>query len=366
VPVVDIEAYVKRPVEVRRKEVEEGKFPGKVKRPMNSFMLYRKAYQNRTKNWCLQNNHQVVSQVCGESWPLEPASVRDQFNEWAKTERINHQNAHPGYKFSPSKAVTQKSTKRKASETPETVTEESDLDDFDWQEGGTKKEKKQKRDTATPTESERYSTSSPYYPQEIPEHFQFDRSQSSSYAPASSYGLNNPGKPYPAQYNQANLRNAQYYERMVRKNTSHPGQVEDVLIRVADAPGNHHYHSLPGGPTYVIMDPYQSQEESLTPEHKIDPSLVAQDDGLFDEGYPNEGSMYLGGSFDADPRWTGQYDVLDPGLYEENHGHGIEPPNFNDMQLQDQNLQILKGSRDPWSVEPLDAGHEYDKWMDEA
>lgn len=43
VPVVDIEAYVNRSAEVRRKEVEEGKVPGKVKRPMNSFMLYRKA-----------------------------------------------------------------------------------------------------------------------------------------------------------------------------------------------------------------------------------------------------------------------------------------------------------------------------------
>ena len=43
VPVVDIDAYVNRSAEIRRQEVEEGKNPGKVKRPMNSFMLYRKA-----------------------------------------------------------------------------------------------------------------------------------------------------------------------------------------------------------------------------------------------------------------------------------------------------------------------------------
>ena len=39
VEVHDIEAYVNRSAEQRRKEVDEGKVPGKVKRPMNSFML---------------------------------------------------------------------------------------------------------------------------------------------------------------------------------------------------------------------------------------------------------------------------------------------------------------------------------------
>ena len=42
VPIADIESYVNRSAEERRREVEDGKVPGKVKRPMNSFMLYRK------------------------------------------------------------------------------------------------------------------------------------------------------------------------------------------------------------------------------------------------------------------------------------------------------------------------------------
>ena len=70
---------------------------------MNAFMLYRKAYQNLAKVLCTQNNHQVVSQVCGDGWPLEPEAVRAQFNEWARIERENHQRAHPKYKFTPSK-----------------------------------------------------------------------------------------------------------------------------------------------------------------------------------------------------------------------------------------------------------------------
>jgi hypothetical protein len=74
-----------------------GKVPGKVKRPMNAFMLYRKAYQNLAKEYCPHNK--VVSQVCGVSWQLEPNHVRAQFADWANIERANHHKAHPSYKF---------------------------------------------------------------------------------------------------------------------------------------------------------------------------------------------------------------------------------------------------------------------------
>lgn len=127
VPVDDIQAYVNRPIEVRLKEVAEGKEPGKIKRPMNSFMLYRKAYQHITKYWCEKNNHQVVSQVCGDSWPLEPDSVKRQFSDWAQIERHNHQSAHPGYKFSPSKPGTVKVSKRRSS--TNLITDDSDSED---------------------------------------------------------------------------------------------------------------------------------------------------------------------------------------------------------------------------------------------
>nr|POE71399.1 transcription factor ste11 [Quercus suber] len=100
-PMKDMDAWVNRSLEIRRQEVE--KRNGYVTRPMNSFMLYRSAYADRTKVWCTQNNHQVVSSLSGESWPMESQEVRDQFNEWARVERQNHQAAHPDYKFSPSK-----------------------------------------------------------------------------------------------------------------------------------------------------------------------------------------------------------------------------------------------------------------------
>ena len=114
--VVDTEAYVNRSIEERRKEVDEGKVPGKVMRPLNSFMLYRKAYANRTKDVCrqLHANQPVISQVCGDSWKIEPESIKDQFAEWARIERINHQNAHPDWKFS-GRPSASKSLKRKRS-----------------------------------------------------------------------------------------------------------------------------------------------------------------------------------------------------------------------------------------------------------
>ncbi|KAF2970228.1 hypothetical protein GQX73_g3409 [Xylaria multiplex] len=123
----DIEAYVNRSPEDRRLEVANSK-TGKVKRPMNAFMLYRKAYQNRTKEWKRlddirkkeesagegkpekgHDNHQVISQVCGASWNIESLELRNQYDEWAKVERNNHKLAFPDYKFAPAKSKTKRS-----------------------------------------------------------------------------------------------------------------------------------------------------------------------------------------------------------------------------------------------------------------
>src|ERR1700744_4958010 len=58
VPVRDMEAWVNRPVQERLEETKKRK--GYITRPMNSFMLYRSAFAERTKAWCAANNHQVV------------------------------------------------------------------------------------------------------------------------------------------------------------------------------------------------------------------------------------------------------------------------------------------------------------------
>lgn len=100
-------------------------------------MLYRSAYSERTKVWCVGNNHQVVSSVSGESWPLEPPGVRDFYNELAKIERINHQMAHPDYKFSPAKpGAAGKNIKRKEVDSDD-ESEPSDINDADAEWGAT-------------------------------------------------------------------------------------------------------------------------------------------------------------------------------------------------------------------------------------
>ncbi|KFY16739.1 hypothetical protein V492_01129 [Pseudogymnoascus sp. VKM F-4246] len=296
VPVVDIDAYVNRSTEIRRQEVEEGKNPGKVKRPMNSFMLYRKAYQNRTKSWCLQNNHQVVSQVCGDSWPLEPDSVRAQFNEWARIERQNHQNAHPGYKFSPAKAGTAKAAKRKASVSDE----ESGLEDFDWEGGRGTRAVKRQRLTPKPshTPPAQFQTQ-PYYG------FDLD-SRGSSIEPgmggsfhSSTYHASNPGRNVPEPY-RPNIPDGQYWQQEVVPNMRNPN-IHDVILRRTRGPGTnvappppvyqqeyYHHGVMNGG---IAQNPYNGYQDE--PEAKIDPSLMGHDQ-LYDDAYAaDENEVFL-------------------------------------------------------------------------
>lgn len=100
VPIKDMEAWVHRPLADRQMVAKD---KGKIARPMNSFMLYRSAYADRAKKWFAQNNHQVVSTMAGQSWRLESSDVRKKYELLAKIEKINHEKAHPGYRFAPEK-----------------------------------------------------------------------------------------------------------------------------------------------------------------------------------------------------------------------------------------------------------------------
>lgn len=167
-PVRDIEAWVNRSVEDRVKEVE--KRNGYVTRPMNSFMLYRSAYAERTKRWCTQNNHQIVSSVSGESWPMEPEEVRNQFDLWAKTERQHHHDAHPTYKFSPSKAAN----KRRKGEMSDD--EDSDLDiarDPDGEYRGTRSVRQRRQGQMEYLPELQGFQTNPYYDQQQMQHQDF-------------------------------------------------------------------------------------------------------------------------------------------------------------------------------------------------
>lgn len=97
--VPDAAVFATRTVEQRR---EEATIAGKIKRPLNAFMLYRRSYQNVAKTCCTRNNHQQVSAVCGDSWTTcEPSEVVSEFNRLATIERQMHELAFPNYKYDP-------------------------------------------------------------------------------------------------------------------------------------------------------------------------------------------------------------------------------------------------------------------------
>jgi hypothetical protein len=271
IPVKNMEEWVNRSVETRRKEVE--KRNGYVTRPMNSFMLYRSAYADRTKQWCLQNNHQVVSSVSGESWPLEPPEIRELYNEYAKIERINHQNAHPTYKFSPSKAAAP-ARKRKDSDD-----EPSDLDDSEWNPGHHSRIRIRYSNSRRPERALSYHSNG--MPAEL-----FDR----AFGPnghdvnKSTWEMTNEGRPVPLQMANTDLY-SQYFQTSMHPNMSMAG-MEDVRLRRVDTPGasmpyspDHGILGLPGGNVSDLMQQMHSENGSPLVEHQVDPMLLAYDGG---------------------------------------------------------------------------------------
>jgi hypothetical protein len=272
IPVKDMDAWVNRSAEVRQMEVEKRK--GKITRPMNSFMLYRSAYADRTKVWCLQNNHQVVSSVSGESWPKEPKEIRDLYTDYARIERDNHQKAHPGYKFSPSKAGTVNRKRRDTSEEEEP----SDLDDLDseWKPSRSKALRANMAKGTTPGATWQMGSTTYSSP---------DRAMTSNRFPEySTYQHSNPGKPLPVPMRHEQLY-GQYYQTTVRPNISHP-YTEDVFMRPSDHLGMSYdtqtpLIGLPGGNHYELLGEHAPANTS-TPhpeplaEPQLDPYLLTQ------------------------------------------------------------------------------------------
>lgn len=91
-PMAEIAKYVNRSLERRQLEAEKD---GKVKRSLNAFILYRKAYGGVAKVAGMQS----FPAMAAESWAMESASVRDQFYALANTEKHFHKQAFPDYKY---------------------------------------------------------------------------------------------------------------------------------------------------------------------------------------------------------------------------------------------------------------------------
>lgn len=387
IPIADIETYVNRSSEERRQEVETGKNPGRVKRPMNAFMLYRKAYQQRAKEWASQHNHQVVSRVCGLSWPLEPENVRQQFKSWADTERDNHQKAHPNYKFTPSKP--QKAPKLEGGF--DDRSDGSDLEDYDWT---GRAGSRMRSATNTPNDDSDYVPSRSVYAATHPHPQQF--------AGLHGVGMLHPGrpaldfasgKPMATAYNHRELA-GQYYETHTRNPAQrhlHHGVVEDVLIRKTPSPSLafqqqphpvlHSHYELNQYQTHgqSIEQPAQSYSQSQPHpqphqqhqqhqhhgghfEHRIDPSLMPHEEALFDTG--NFGSvpgLFDGGLGSAQQSWqTAHLAAGHEG--ESQFAHAFL--GLDETLSLEQHAQFLRGA-DEWHIEPLSETAQFDtSWVE--
>jgi hypothetical protein len=276
VPVRDMEAWVNRSVEDRMREAE--KRNGYITRPMNSFMLYRSAFAERTKAWCVHNNHQVVSSVSGESWPLEPQEIRDHYNELARIERINHQNAHPDYKFSPSKPGVA-ARKRKGTDSDD-ESEPSDLDDpdADWASSNRarlRSAKRQGRDAGYPARANLSNMSN------VHGGYEDNFGQVDGTYNKSSWEGNNGGLPLPQHIGHQNVYSQQYYQTSIHSHPPMMGGVEDLRyappMNGPSFGSNQSLIGLPGGSHHDLLSMHSGTPTPMM-EPQVDPMLLAYDD----------------------------------------------------------------------------------------
>ncbi|KAI0970950.1 hypothetical protein F4678DRAFT_435165 [Xylaria arbuscula] len=91
---VDMKAFVRRSADYRIMR-------GKISRPMNAFILYRKAFVKVAGSLASVKHTEIkkVSQIIGASWKMETEELRDYFYCLAAEEKAQHELYFPKYKF---------------------------------------------------------------------------------------------------------------------------------------------------------------------------------------------------------------------------------------------------------------------------
>lgn len=355
IPIKDMEAWVNRSAEVRQKEVERKN--GKIARPMNSFMLYRSAYAERTKEWCSQNNHQVVSRASGQSWPLESKEVRDRFEQYAATERDNHQKAHPGYKFAPNKNLNPPKKKRPH----EGEDEPSDLDDLDFDLNSSPRNIN-KRARESDLEDGYDSRNSTPFDQRSVDLYAHANHLDPGMGRTSSWQATTTGRPLPEMMSPP--EQTHYYQHSFHPNImSH--NMEDARFQNRENSTLHYDNTglLTGLPRGAHHDLLQPSSHTATPgpldDLQVDPELLAYDHGQID--MPMEsGEVYHNnlGDWQIPPGHNNPY-TRSPLIM----GEG----NFQPQQPFHPGMQTLTDGRDAWQAHhdelQLDAGAEFDEWF---
>ncbi|TRX90713.1 hypothetical protein FHL15_008488 [Xylaria flabelliformis] len=97
ISVFDMDAHVRRDAD-KRMTLRRGEY--KIRRPSNSFVLYRKAYSDHMKA-LVGVRQDAISRLAGASWKLESKEVKDKFDGYALEESRQHHAFFPGYKYLP-------------------------------------------------------------------------------------------------------------------------------------------------------------------------------------------------------------------------------------------------------------------------
>ena len=324
IPIKDTEAHVSRSIEERRKEAERDQF---IKRPSNSFILYRSAFAERARAFQKSANHQVVSSLAGESWAMEPPEIRNQYDTWAKRERDQHAAAFPDYKFQPQQ--NKGSGRKRKGRDDDSEEEESDLDsDYAYNPRASARPLKSKKSKSTYRDTSNTPSGA-----SLDEYDPFALEPPNGYH-ASSYRQVNPGRPSPL--NQ--LGSTQYYPT-----TSHPNQRfagvgydDDIPPRPEEIPASIHQ---PGAPLLGIPGAYhhelQGNDAGQSILNHVDPMLAN-----FDHSHPR---LSLGNG-----HTTQGQDVL-PALPSGGFPAGQFSPRLNDFESEHGELNNF-GSEEWWNL----------------
>lgn len=201
---------------------------------------------------------------------MESREIRDLYTEYANIERENHQKAHPGYKFSPTKPGSAGRKRKNASEDEE---EESDLETLDGEYMPTSRNRSRRPQQATPDRNWSAGYQSHYG-------YQASAGPSNAELQRSSYQYNNPNKPLPAPILDNSVY-GQYYQTVVQPRGPN---TEDVLFQKTTMPSGTSYNtaqalsSVPGGRHHELLDDtFADTPASLDiPEFEstLDPSLA--------------------------------------------------------------------------------------------
>jgi hypothetical protein len=97
----EVRKWVTRPLEARQADAQQR---GHIPRPINCFMLYRRAFIDSAIAMVSIKQQHVLSAIIADSWRRESADVREQFEQLANIEKYHHRELWPDYKFSPSSA----------------------------------------------------------------------------------------------------------------------------------------------------------------------------------------------------------------------------------------------------------------------